>query len=497
MGQHIKQSEFSEADYLRFHKQLRINLQALKMMLDRPEFGRGSASIGAELELYIVDRKGRPLPINEELQRASGDPQLTLELNRYNLEYNLTPVAVASNPFLSLEQEIKTKLEGLNKLAQNHNATIVPIGILPTLQRRDFGLPMMTDTQRYHALTKALRNHQKNPFSIKINGADPISLRTEDVTFEGANTSLQLHYRVAPAQFAATFNAIQLVTPLVLAISANSPIFLGSELWQETRIPLFKHAIDGRNNDSRKLTLPARVELTNAWVRHGAYELFAESVHLHRALLPVSTRENAVRQLKANKVPGLHELRLHQGTVWPWNRPVYDSHGDGHLRIEMRALPAGPTAVDMMANCAFMIGLAEGLRDSMEDIVPALPIKSLIYNFYRAAEHGMQAELLWPAVVLDNAVPGGLEPQPVCQIAASLLPTAQRGLQQLGITTPEIDKYLSVIDQRLRSKQCGASWQVKCFRRLRRKYSRHKALALMLERYIAQSQQNIPVSEWQ
>ena len=83
--------------------------------------------------------------------------------------------------------------------------------------------------------------------------------------------------------------------------------------------------------------------------------------------------------------PTLAELRLHQGTVWLWNRPVYDNLGGGHLRIEMRALPAGPTAVDMVANAAFLIGLAEGLRPHINELLPGLPFPRAEYNFYRAA----------------------------------------------------------------------------------------------------------------
>jgi hypothetical protein len=49
--------------------------------------------------------------------------------------------------------------------------------------------------------------------------------------------------------------------------------------------------------------------------------------------------------------------------VWRWNRAIYDPASGGHLRIEMRALPAGPTVIDMLANAAFLIGLSLWLAE--------------------------------------------------------------------------------------------------------------------------------------
>ena len=61
------------------------------------------------------------------------------------------------------------------------------------------------------------------------------------------------------------------------------------------------------------------------------------------------------------------------GTTWPWNRPIYSALGNGHLRIEFRALPAGPTALDMTANAAFTIGMAAGLAPKNRTILISNP----------------------------------------------------------------------------------------------------------------------------
>lgn len=491
MGLEIKKSEFTCQEYERFTSKLFQNLDALQQLLKQPTFGLGAASVGAELELYIVDQMGKPLPVNRQIQKQLGDPQLTLELNRYNLEYNLTPVPVAGNPFSLIEKEIEAVLSDLNALAASHLGRVVPIGILPTLQRSDFGLHAMTDLSRYHALTKALADMRGETFAIKIDGADPISLRASDVTLEGANTSMQMHYRVEPGHFADSYNAVQLVTPLVLAISANSPFLLGNRLWHETRVPLFKHAIDGCSHNCGKNGVPDRVNFGHGWVRQGVHELFAETVYLHQPILPICRKESARRRIAEGQIPSLFELTLHQGTVWPWNRPVYDPADGGHLRIEMRALPAGPSATDMMANAALLIGLAEGLRGRIEEIIPALPFKTLEYNFYQAAEKGIEAQLMWPKGPREQ-----LTRVSALDIVTELLPVARRGLLSVGINKTETDHYLGVIEHRLNARINGASWQLRQFNRLSRSMVKRRALRRMLEQYIENSRQNRPVAEW-
>ncbi|MCB1842926.1 MAG: glutamate--cysteine ligase, partial [Halioglobus sp.] len=130
MGIEIDRTRFAPEDYERFRDALERNLQALAELLAEPGFGRGPASIGAELEMYIVDAAGRPLHANTEIQQAANDPQLALELNRYNLEYNLSPRLVKEQPFRALEQEMLEKLRALRDVAATRGGRIVPIGIL-------------------------------------------------------------------------------------------------------------------------------------------------------------------------------------------------------------------------------------------------------------------------------------------------------------------------------------------------------------------------------
>lgn len=491
MGKEIERTDFSGEDRKKFAAKLRRNLAAVKEILARPGFGVGDRSVGAELELYIIKANGAPLPINQQLLDVADDARLTLELNRYNLEANLTPQRLDASPFKNMEVEMEAMLAMLNKLAEQYKASIVPIGILPTLKPRHFGRDMMTPGKRYEALTNELRRQRKDKFHIQLRGEESLSVKTDLVTCEGANTSLQIHYRSSPERFVKLYNAFQLITPLLVGISCNSPFFLGRRLWHETRIPLFKQSIDGRDRHKRALHMPARVHLGHGWLRNGPLDLFTEAVYLYEPLVPLCANENPQTMLQQNKLPALHELCLHLGSIWPWNRVVYDPHEEGHVRIEMRSLPAGPTSIDMVANAALFIGLAEGLYEHVDELILATPYKYLEQNLHSAARSGMQAKLLWPSTQRM-----ALEEQPLSAVVEMLLPVAAQGLQSLGITDAERNRYLQCIEQRFERRQTGASWQLNQFEHLHRKHSRDRALREMLAHYARQSVCNIPVADW-
>ena len=329
MGIEVNQTEFSAQDSQAFCARLEENLAALDSLLAEPAFAVGPHSLGAELEMYIVDHAGSPLHINQELQTRHSDPSLTLELNRYNLEYNLAPESFEGQPFFSLEQQINQKLALLRQQAAELGGRIALVGILPTLTDKDLGAHCMTDRRRYRALVKQLVSRRGSQFQVQINGRHPLKLGMADITLEGANTSFQVHYRVNPADFADTYNAIQLATPLALAVAGNSPMLFGHWLWQETRIPLFKQSIDTRQQDRYQWDEPARVHFGHGWARGEALELFAEIVRVYEPLLPICDQQSPQQQLAAGEVPTLAELALHLSTVWLWNRPVYDSQDGG------------------------------------------------------------------------------------------------------------------------------------------------------------------------
>ncbi len=490
MGTDIDQEEFGERDYSRFADRLGECLSALGQLLERPGFGVGPATVGAELELFLVDGAARPLPHNQAIRATVADPRVTVELNRFNLELNASPALLAGRPFAALGGELNVLLDRVADAARDHAGRLALIGILPTLRRADLGPGVMTDVPRYRALNSGLRRLRQDPFRIRIAGEDPLELASEDVALEGANSSFQVHLRVDPADFTRTYNAVQLATAPVLAVSGNSPTFLGHRLWEETRIAVFKQSVDDRQGHGPRRRL-ARTALGTGWLRGGALELFAESVRLHQPLLPVLGDRGPLTGGAGWQAPPLDELRLHQGTVWRWNRAIYDPTAGGHLRIEMRALPAGPTVIDMLANAAFLIGLSLWLAGQDQQWTYALPFERADHGFYRAAQQGLSAQLSWPAGHRDQ-----MRTVAAAKLVAELVPAARQGLLQAGVAAAEADGLLGVISARAASGQTGAVWQRATLAAAERHHDRERALAVMLDRYLQCADTGLPVHTW-
>ena len=490
MGKDIDRETFDQLDYTRFQQRLQQCLSTLGRLLQRPGFGVGPATLGAELELFLVDDAARPRLRNQAVRAAAADPRVNLELDRFNLELNATPTPLAGRPFAVLGEELRLLLEHVADAARAHGGRPALIGILPTLGHADLHPGVISDVPRYRALNSGLQRLRNDPFHLRIAGADPLELASDDVALEGAATSFQVHLRVDPAEFARTYNAVQAATAPVLAVAGNSPTFLGHRLWEETRIALCKQSLDERDRRGLRRRL-ARVAFGTGWLRGGALELFAEGVRLHQPLLPVLGDHDPSDGGDQWRAPPLEELRLHQGTVWRWNRAVYDPACGGHLRIEMRALPAGPTVVDMLANAALLVGLSLWLAGQDWPWTYTLSFERAEHGFYRAAQDGLAAELSWPFG------PGGrLTTLPAAELVPQLLPVAHEGLVHAGVAAAEADRLLGVIAARVATGQTGAAWQRRTLAALEPGLGREHALTAMLERYLGCAASGQPVHTW-
>jgi hypothetical protein len=513
MGTEITREKFSERDYVRFAERLEHCLSDLGQLLSQPGFGAGPVTIGAELELFLVDGVARPLPLNQAVRALAADPRVALELSRFNLELNSSPALLAGRPFTALADELGVLLDRVGAAARAHQGRIALIGVLPTLSQAHLGAGAVTSTARYRALDRGLQRLRQGPLQIKISGAEPLELTSEDISLEGANCSFQVHLRVAPGDFTRVYNAVQLATAPALAVAGNSPTFLGHRLWEETRVALFKQSVEDRDSHQPRRR-PPRTTLGTGWLRDGALELFTESVRLHQPLLPfVSAPEAADPEAvdpeavdpeaadpkaadpkaadpEVGDPPRLDELRLHQGTVWRWNRAIYDPEAGGHLRIEMRALPAGPTVTDMLANAAFLIGLTLWLAGQDQRWTYGLPFERADHGFYRAAQYGLAAELTWPSG------PHQVRTVPAAALVPELLPAARHGLVRAGVAEAEADRLLGVIGARVATGQTGAAWQRAALAAAEPGRSREQALTVMLDQYLACAATGQPVHTW-
>lgn len=490
MGLEIDREEFAEEDYEVFARRLGDNLIALERLLARPGFGTGPATLGAELEFSLIDAGGRPALCNRAVLDDARNPNLTLETDRFDLECTTAPVELAGQPFSALGADLQRTLAAARAAAARRGVRITTIGILPTLEKSDLESEALTQSTRYRALSAGIRRLRGAPFEMRIRGEESLAVTCDDITFEGAATSLQVHLKVPPEDFVDAYNAAQIAIAPVLAISANSPLLLGRRLWDETRIALFRQSVDERPDAEPDDWRPSRVSFGHGWVRCGAFELFAESVNLHPPLIPIVYDQDPLA-VPEGGVPSLAELRLHQGTVWRWNRPVYEATDGGHVRIEMRALPSGPTMTDMLANAALLVGVVLALAPHARRLVTALTFGQARRNFYEAARRGVDAEVLWPA---DEAP----SPRPVrvLELVSRLLPLAREALLRHGVAATEVDRLLAVIEARVARGTSGARWQTRTLAACERKATRDEAIREMLARYVDLAPGQVPVHEW-
>ncbi len=462
MGIEIDREEFSADDEAAFDARLRSCVDTLRGLLATPGFGCGPATIGAELELDLVDDVGRPALVAPALLAARGEKPWAAEIDRFNLEVNYAPLLLGGRPFAALKDAIASSIDDVAAAAAAHGARPVAIGLLPTLLPEDLGVAAMSPGRRYAAVAKALKRRHGGPFAVHIEGRDDaVRFEADEVSVEGASTSFQVHLRVDPAAYARTYNAAQLAVAPALAVAANAPLLFGRRLWDETRIALYRQSVDerplqvgvGADDDWR----PSRVSFGHGFARDGALELFAEAVGLHAPLLPVLSAEDPTlawrRFVDGGAAPRLVEMGLHKGTVWHWNRAIYDDSDGGHLRIEFRALPAGPTPVDMAANAALQLGLTLALADDIDELLASLTFGHARRNFYAAARFGLDAELVWPQ---------GPARRPrlvsVREVLGELLPRAADALLRAGVFPDDVEAALSPIEGRLTTGQTGARW---------------------------------------
>ena len=490
MGAKVTRTVYTLQERQRYAEKVNQDLDVFKQMLDQRHFDFRRPLTGMEIELNLVDNDYQPRMSNAEVLARIADPGYQTEIGQYNIELNVNPRPMPGDAALELEADLRQSLNRAETLASETGAHIVPIGILPTVMPEHFNTEWMSPELRYAALNQAMVDARGEDVLISIEGAtgESLAMYSDSIGPESACTSVQLHLQVAPHEFAAYWNAAQALSGLQLAVGANSPYFCGKQLWHETRIVLFSQATDTRSAELKQQGAPPRVFFGQRWIECAA-ELFEENVEYFPPLLIETSDEDPVAMLEAGQTPHLSELKLHNGTVYRWNRPVYDvADGTPHLRVENRVLPAGPTIIDTMANSAFYYGALRMLAQAERPIWTKLAFATAEENFLTCAQYGVGATVCWP---------GFGEVSALDLVLRHLLPMAHEGLQQLGVSTAVRERYLGVIEARCASGVNGASWQIDAVRRFEdRGADRSTALQRMLEHYVKAMHTNEPVHTW-
>src|SRR6185437_1577827 len=488
MGEHNVQQYVDERKTQAFMKALLEDLCALAYMVDEGYLESDVTRIGAEQEMFLIDRYLRPAPISLEVLKQTHDARLTTEVARFNLEANLTPLKLDDDCFSRLEQELVDVIELARSSAATQGADVLLSGILPTLRKSDLTLDNLTPVARYHQLDRGVIGLRGGPLSIHIKGLDELHLTHDNIMMESCNTSFQFHFQSNAREFANHYNIAQAITAPVLAAAVNSPLLFGQRLWQETRVALFQHSTDERSRPQLARNQPTRVSFGDRWLEHSVIELFQDQIVRFRPIMISEPDDNPFEVLARGGTPLLSALRMHNGTVWRWNRACYGvTEGVAHLRIENRALPSGPTIVDEIANAAFFTGLMVALPHAYGEIANRMVFDDAKMNFFRAARHGLDAQFQW----ID-----GQSHTATSLILRQLLPLARQGLSSSHVASEDIDKYLGIIEERTRSGQTGARWIMKSVSAKGNSASTDGGRRRLTVAMLANQKQGQPVHRW-
>ncbi len=458
MGDHNVSSESSGSQIRQFTKAVLNDLQAVERMLELGMFEDNTFRIGAEQEMFLVNSAMCPAPISTRILEDANDRRLTTEIGLFNIEANLSPSMFEKDCLSRLENEIEEMVEIVRHSAEKSGGDVVLVGILPTIQQSDLVIENLTPLPRYLELNRILTELQGEDRIIHIKGLDELNLHLSDTFIEFCNTSFQIHLQVPISQFMKYYNWAQAIAGPVLASAANSPILLGHRLWYETRIALFKHAVDSRSRTLQARGQPTRVHFGSDWIRSSMLDSFHEDVARFRILLTRDIEENSLEVLDNGGVPKLTAWQMHNGTIWRWNRACYGVlNGKPGFRIEARFLPSGPTVLDEMANSAFFLGLMVALPRAYGDVVDKMSFDDAKDNFFSAARFGMKSQFVW----LDGR---GYRAKRL--IIDELLPIAREGLEEFDIDAKDIDRYLGVIKERAEIQRTSSGWMLESFSKM-------------------------------
>jgi len=475
MGDEIDSIHFTEQNFTDYHRHLLEETHLLSDWFKDGTLSSHAGMGGFELEVWIVDRNYNPIPINDAYLDKLNSDWVSPELSLFNIELNGEPEALQGKALSRLQHSLEQSWAHCYKVAQDFDASLIMIGTLPSVREEQLILENMSKLKRYHALNDQVFSQRKGkPIQLDIHGREHLKTTHYDVMLESATTSFQVHWQVPLAESVRAYNASIIASAATIAVSANSPYLFGKDLWDETRIPLFEQSVKVGGIEGAAFGPIRRVGFGSDYARQSVFELFQENQEHFPVLLPVEFNGDARE---------MNYLRLHNGTIWRWNRPLigFDQAGEPHLRIEHRVISAGPTVVDGIANAAFYYGLARYLSQLLEAPEAALPFASARDNFYHSAKFGLNAHVTWLH---------GKKIQMKALLQQQLIAAAEEGLHSLELDSQDINLYMGIIRDRVENEQHGTNWQ----RQYMEKYQCD--MQTLTAAYAEHQQTGMPVHTW-
>ena len=314
---------------------------------------------------------------------------------------------------------------------------------------------------------------------------------------EACNASFQVHLQVdARASSRGIYNLAQVLAGAAAwRSSANSPIAV-----RPAAVGRDAHrAVPAGGRQPQPRTHLRETEAARQ-LRHplGAQQSIARDLQGGHRALPRARRHRPRRgpdgrARRAARCPQLKALRLHNGTIYRWNRACYGiTDGKPHLRIENRVMPAGPEHRSTRWPTP-RSGRPDGrARRARSRTSPSASTSTRpARNFYTAAREGLGAHFTWldgeeiaaRELVLERLLP--LRPRPACAARASTdadiatLPRRRRGARA----------------QRRAPARAGSCTSLE--RRMQRPRHARRALNALVAATVQRQRTGRPVSEWE
>jgi gamma-glutamyl:cysteine ligase YbdK (ATP-grasp superfamily) len=488
MGRDISSETFSREQRRKYRLKLSENLETFARYLQKADFV-DEATIGLEMEINLITPTGEPTLTSMPVLQEIDSEEFTTEIGAHNIELNFPVLQPGGRGLADLEAGLVERLATAGEAAKAVDTQLVTVGMLPSLTEDVLRAETwMNPERRYAALNSSVVDSRGEDIRMHFTGDEEVDFYIPTIAPEAACTSVQLHLQVHPSEFAPSWNAAQAIGGPQVALAANSPFFVGRKGWHESRIVVFQQAIDTRPPELAAQGVRPRVWFGDRWI-NSVFDLWEENVRWFPALIPESREAAGEPLLTEAAAPRLHELVLHNGTIWRWNRPVYDPGTDRpHLRLENRILPAGPTVKDTVANAAFFYGAVEALKNDPRPLWSRMEFDQAWENFYDCAEYGLDARVVWPGI-------GKIGVDDL--LAEELIPLAARGMASLGVDEDLISEYTSILQGRVETGRNGARWQLDTVDELEEMgLSRADALIEMTLRYRRHQLTNEPVHTW-
>lgn len=472
MGAEINKSHFSLKDHDSFKDKLNEETSTLIELEANKQFCDNGYSIGSELEACFIDSNSKMQHFNEEFLKQSNHSQIVHELCKANIEFNSLPFNITNDSLTKMHAHLLGIYDYAKTISDKSQKELLLIGTYPSLDWKNINKDMMTKSIRYDSLNRAMfGNSGKKRLNLKIEGTEILEEEANNIMPAALATSFQYHFKVPISEAVRALNINYIISAPLIALSSNSPYVCGKELWEESRVPLFEQSVNGITGQRAK-----RAFFGRGYINKSFTEYFVNNTAEFDTLIPV---------WKNTPVDSFEHLKLHNGTIWTWSRPVLGNNSDGthHFRVEQRCAAAGPTVHDGIANMAFTLGLMKYYLDSKQEIESLIKFEQAQSNFYSAAKSGLQSNIIWKNNKTVNLQELMLN---------ELIPNAKRGLESIGISSADISKYIDqTITPRVSRNLTGAQWQ-------KQSVKKHKGcFNKMMQSYLTQQKQDLPVHSWE